>query len=212
MKIILKLFCLLTLMTCEAVAAESHQYNHSIPVCEEKGCFVIADKAQWEKMPKMQGMKVKAGSFVITIPDNVTRVGLGNTVTVFKYDNMPHIVIGREVKTTLLADLGDITLMRAIDIIFTKTPNDYKNTDNIEKEYLRNLMLIKCGFLLNSGMPQIYNKNSMAVYYISSSGKPYNNIAWGFNVKKQDSAIRIESNIDIKIFKNILFSITSEEN
>lgn len=199
-------------MTCEAVAAESHQHNHSIPVGEGKGCFVIADKAQWEKMPKMHGMKVNAGSFVITIPGNVTCVGLGNTLTVFKYDNMPPIVIGREIKTTLLDDLGDITLMRAIDIIFTKTPNDYENTDNIENKYLKNLMLIKCGFLLNSGRPHIYNKDSMAVYYIPSSGKPYNNIAWVFNVKKQDSAIRIESNIDIKLFREILFSIISKEN
>lgn len=211
MKLILTFLFLLTFMTVGVVAADNIQHYQTNNACEDKGCFVVADKEPWGKTTQMQGMNIKSGPFVVTIPSNVILVGLGNTVTVFRYEKSPHIVIGTETKDTFQLSSNEISLSQALEVLFTKTPKDHKASDKIEKELWNKLMLIKSGLIGKSDKLLIYNKARLTVYYIPKAGEPYNNIAWVVDTEKQNSALRIESNMDVNKFKSILFTIKSKE-
>ncbi len=100
MKTLLTVLVLFAFMANDVVFVEKVQQVQKLLLCEKRGCFVIADTLSWEKTSQKRGVKVKSEQFVVTIPANVIWVSLGSTVTVFKYNNAPPIVIGTETSDT----------------------------------------------------------------------------------------------------------------
>jgi hypothetical protein len=211
MKIFLTILIVFSFITNDVIAAGIADYNHNVSTCKGKGCFVVASRLPWEEMPQIYGLKVKSGPFVVTIPPNVISVGIGNTVTVFRYDKTPHIVIGTETKDTFQLTTKDISLSQALKIIFTSTPKDHKVSDKYNKELWNSLMLAKKGLLEQAGKAFIYKKGRLTAYYIPDAGEPYKNIAWVIDKNNQNSALRIESNMEVDKFKDILFSTRVKE-
>lgn len=125
MRICLTVFVLFAFMANDVVFAEKVEQVQK-PACEGNGCFVVAASMPWKKTQQKQGLRVKSGPFVVKIPTNVTWVGLGGTVTVFKYHNTPPIAIGMETKDTFQLKTKDINLSQALKHIFTNTPKILK--------------------------------------------------------------------------------------
>jgi len=211
MKILLTFLFLITFMAGGVVAADNIQQFKDFPECKDKGCFVVAVKEPWKEISDTQGMKVKSGPFVLTVPSKVIWVGLGGTVTVFRYDKSAPISIGTETKDTFQLSSNDISLSQALEVLFTKTPKEYKASDKYEKELFNRLMIIKKGLLVKSDKIFIYKKGELTVYYIPKAGEPYNNIAWVVDAKNKNFALRIESNVNEDIFKNLLFAVKTKE-
>ena len=198
-------------MANHAIAADKVEPGQNLLPCEKKGCFVVADRMPWKENKQRQGLRVKSGTFVVTIPSNVMWIGLGSTVTVFRYDSAPHIVIGMETKETFQLTSKEINLSQALEHIFTNTPKDQKISDRYNIELWNRLMLMKMGFLDKSGKAFVFEKAPLTVYFIPDSGEQFNNVAWAVDSGNPNSALRIESNMDEKIFEDILYSIKLKE-
>jgi hypothetical protein len=211
MKVFLSFLLLLSFIANDVIAADKGESGQNLPNRADKGCFVVASRVPWKAAPQTQVLQVKSGPFVIAIPSNIIEVSIGGTVTVFRYDNIPHIVIGTETKDTFQLTSTDISLSKALEVIFTKTPKNLKIANKYGKELWNELMTIKKGFLERSGKAFIFEKRPLTIYFIPDAGKPFNNIAWAVDTDKPNSALRIESNVDTNSFKNILFSIKPKE-
>lgn len=168
---------------------------------------MVATSLLLKKTLQKQGLRVKSGPFVVTIPANVTWVGLGGTVTVFKYHHAPPIAIGMETNDTFQLNSKDINLSRALKHIFTNTPNDLEMSNRYNSELWNKLMLMKKGFLEKSGKAFFFETRSLSVYFIPAADEPFNNIAWAVHNNNPDSALRFESNMNATKFEEILFSI-----
>ncbi len=116
------------------IAADKGESGQNLPNRADKGCFVVASRVPWKSALQTHGLKVKAGYFVIAIPPNIKEIGLGSSVTVFRYNNIPHIVIGTESKDTFQLTSKDISLSQALELIFTKTHKDLKPVDKYGRE------------------------------------------------------------------------------
>lgn len=211
MKIFLQVFMLFALMTNEVTAAEKVEQVQKQPSCKGKGCYVVAARELWQRTPQTRGLGVKSGQFVVKIPSNIASVGIGKTVTVFRYDNAPPVVIGIETIQTFELNAKDINLFEVLEVIFTNTPKDYDISNKYSMNIWNKLMLVKQGFLEQSEKAYIYTKAPLFVYYIPGAGKPFNNIAWAVDKNNPDTALRIESNMSASKFKEILFSIILKE-
>lgn len=212
MKTILIFLMVTSFMTIDVSAADGSKHSKNINKNEERDCLVIATKDSWKESRMIQGLKVKSGTFVVTIPSDVIWVGLGTTVTVFRYDKAPHVVIGTENRNTLQLGSNDISMSHALEIVFTKTPKDRKLLKKINRELWDKLMSVKKGLLGKAGKSYLYEKASLTVYFIPDAGEPFNNIAWVVDADNPNCALRIESNMDAGKFKDILFSIKTKEN
>lgn len=211
MKILILVLLLVFIITSDAIADNKSDAGQNLPNVADKESFVVASEVPWKAAPQELVLEVKSGPFVIALPPDIIKISLGSTVTVFRYANTPHIVIGTETIDTFQLTSKDISLSQVLELIFTKTPEDLKIADKYGKELWTELMAIKKGFLEKSGKAFVYEKGPLTVYFIPDAGIPFNNVAWVVDKEKPNSALRIESNINTNKFKEILLSIKPRE-
>ena len=211
MKSLLMCLMLIVSMSDNLLAAEGNRHLNSASANSEYKCFVIAVREPWKESTINDGLQVKTRTFVVTIPTNVVLVGLGTAITVFRYEKTPDIVIGTEDENTFYLSNDNITLREALELIFIRTLKDHEISQKYNLETWNNFMLLKKFFLGKGGKAFIYEKGPLTVFFIPDAGEPFNNVAWAFHANNPNSALRIESNMGIEKFKDILFSIRTKE-
>lgn len=201
----------LVLMSVNVTMADDAKRD-ILPPCEGPGCNVIAQKVVLEAKAETRDLKVRIGPMVVGIPANVTRIDVGHLLTVFRYETAPHISISTETDETFqMKKLTSkpVTLSETLDIIFTKTLKDSDLTAKYDQEFLNKLMWIKKGFLEKSGEAYVYDKGRVRIYYIPEGGSPSRNLAWAVDLEHPNVAIRMESDLSVTSFAQILYSITA---
>ncbi len=173
MRIFITLLLVFSFMAYEANAAGNAKYYRDLTNCKGKGCFVVATKLPWAELSKANGVKIKYGLFLLTIPPDIVQVSLGSDVTVFRYTKIPHIALSTETKETFQLTSEEINLSQALDVIFTNTPKDHKLSANYNKELWNNLMLAEMGLLDHAGKAFIYKNGRLTAYYIPDAGEPF---------------------------------------
>lgn len=184
----------------------------TLPPCEDTACNVVAKKITLETRTETKNLKIRIRSFTIGIPLNVTRIDIGNSLTVFRYETSPQISISTETDETLqFLKLGPrpISLSEVFNIIFNKTLKDPDITSTYDKETVNKLMWIKKGFLKKSAEAYVYEKGRVKIYYIPDGVAASRNLAWAIDSEHPNVAIRLESDLSVTDFAQILYSITA---
>lgn len=183
-----------------------------LPPCEGQGCSAVAVKVALEDKTEPKNLKIRIGSMFIEIPPNVTRIDIGHDLTVFRYETAPHIAICTETDETFrMSKLTSkpVSLSEALEIIFTKTLKDSDVTSKYDRDFLNRLMWIKKGFMEGGKEAFVYDKGKIKIYYLPNGGPPYRNLAWAIDTGRPNAAIRIESDLSVTDFAQIIHSITS---
>jgi hypothetical protein len=102
-----------------------------------------------------------------------------------------------------------ISLSEAMEIIFTKTLKDIDVTRKYDRELLNNLMWLKKGFMEGGKEAYVYEKGRVKIYYLPNGGPPYRNLAWAIDSEHPNFALRVESDLAVTDFAQIIYSITS---
>lgn len=185
-----------------------------LPPCVDRECSEVAVKVLLEEIAEAKDIKVRIGTLVVGIPANVTRIDIAKSsaLTVFRYETSPHVIISSETEETFqMVKLTSktISLSEAMEIIFTKTLKDSDVTSKYDKELLNNLMWIKKGFMGGGKEAYVYEKGMVKIYYLPNGGPPYRNLAWAIDSEYPNFALRVESDLSVTDFSQILYSITS---
>jgi len=202
-------------MSANAVLADSIP-NSALPPCEDAGCFVIAEKISLKETPDTKGVKIRTGSFSLTIPSNPVAINShpSSTLIVYKYENAPQIVISTETDTDYFLH-GFTTkppsIQAFMEIIYSKTPKDFDITSTYDKESWNALMWFKKQIVGKNNKTYIYDKGKLRIYYETGVDRvPHKNAAWAIDSDNPNSALRLESNMAEADFKKILCSIISK--
>ena len=186
--------------------------SEALQPCENKDCYVVAEKIPLKETSEIQGVKYRSNNFVVTLPPNVIGIDQLETITVYYRKNSPHIIISTETdKDFRLNDFTSklLSVLDFLDIIFTKTPKDREIFGAYDKVSWNNFMWFK-KLTMENNNAFVCEKGKLKTYYISGlEREPYKNIAWVVNSEYPDVAFRLESNIGKADFINILSSITS---
>lgn len=196
------------------IADASELKRDLLPPCLDEGCSDVAVKVVLEEMAEANDIKIRIGSLVVGIPANVTKIDIAKSsaLTVFRYETDPHINISAETEETfqlIKLTSNPISLSEAMEIIFTKTLKDRDVTSKYDKELLNNLMWIKKGFMKGGKEAYVYEKGRVKIYYLPNGGPPYRNLAWAIDSEHPNFALRVESDLSVTDFAQIIYSITS---
>lgn len=204
-----------TLMATSFAIAESLP-NSALPPCDVPGCFVTAERVSLKETPVIKGVKIHSGLFNFTLPPNLSAISSSpsSSLTVYRYDNSPHIVISTETDTDYFLrgfTTKPPSIQAFLEIVYTKTPKDYDITSTYDKESWNALMWLKKQIVEKNNKTYIYDKGRLKIYYETGVDRvPSKNAAWAIDSENPNLALRLESNMPEVDFKKILFSITSK--
>lgn len=181
-----------------------------LPPCEEQACNPVATVITLPEAPAAKELKIRMGSMILDIPSGVTRIDMAKSVTVFRYETSPPVLISMETDKTvpfLNEESPHLSLNDAMKIIFTRTPKDRDITNKYGATIVNRLMLAKKDLWGKSGEAYVYTKGRISIYYIPDGGDPYKNLAWAIDSRYPDTAIRLEGNHLRNDFLKIIYSI-----
>ena len=185
-----------------------------LPPCEDQGCSAVAVKVALEEKAEAKDLKIKIGTMTVDIPPNITRIDMAKSsaLVVFRYETAPNIMITTETDETFQMNKltsKSVSLSEALDIIFTKTLKDNDVTSKYDKVFLNNLMWLKKGYMEGAKEAFVYDKGKVKIYYIPNGGSPYKNLAWAVDSEYPNFALRLQSDLSVTDFTQIIYSITS---
>ncbi len=194
------------------VAMADEIKRETLPPCDDQSCSAVAVKIALEEKTEPDDLKIKLGSMVVGIPPNVTRIDIGHDLTVFRYETAPHIVISKETDETFQMNKltsKPVSLYETMEIVFTKTLKDSDVTSKYDKEFLNKLMWMKKSFMEGGKEAFVYDKGKVKIYYLPNGGISYRNLAWAIDSERPNVAIRLDSDLSVTEFAQIVYSITS---
>lgn len=204
------LACVALALLAANPAIAGNTNNDVLPPCEDRACNPVAKTIILPEAETATELKIRMGSMVLEIPSAVTRIDMAKSVTVFRYETSPPILLSVETDKTLPflnVKSPSLSLNDSMRIIFTKTLKDRDVTEKYDAAIVNQLMWAKKELWGNSGEAYVFTRGRISIYYIPDSGDPYKNLAWAIDSRYPDAAIRLESNHPRNDFLKMVYSI-----
>ncbi|NTW16383.1 MAG: hypothetical protein HGA41_02850 [Syntrophaceae bacterium] len=204
------LACVALALLAASPALAGDMKNEVLPPCEDQACNHVAKTITLPEAAVATELKIRMGSMILEIPSAVTRIDMAKSVTVFRYEVSPPVLLSVETDKTvpfLNVKSPPVSLNDAMQIIFTKTVKDRDITEKYDAAVVNRLMWAKKELWGKSGEAYVYTRENIRIYYIPGSGDPFKNLAWAIDSRYPDTAIRLESNHHRNDFLKMVYSI-----
>ena len=204
------LACLALALLAAGPAVADDMKNEVLPQCEDQACNHVAKTITLPEAAVATELKIRMGSMILEIPSVVTRIDMAKSVTVFRYEASPPVLLSVETDKTvpfLNTQSPTISLNDAMRIIFTKTAKDRDIAEKYDAAIVNRLMWVKKELWGKSGEAYVYTRGSICIYYIPGSGDPFKNLAWAIDSRYPGTAVRLESNHLRNDFLKMVYSI-----